>query len=277
LVIGHWSLVLSTFVSSWLIDLSAPPAPPREFRIVRATARPKPDPARQVSKSFLRLPPPASADTLESMTLASDREVVAPRVIVADVWNRYTMALDDLADRMQRITSALNSSGVSYALVGGQAVALWVATKDPAAVRTTKDVDVLLSRADLPQARVAARTVDMDYFETMGVGMFLDRRDPNPRHAVHIVWAGELVRAGDTVAAPNIDDQTTLPGDHHVVSLPKLVEMKLTANREQDRLHLRDLIDVGLIARTMLAALPNELASKLAALLGEQGRYPAIR
>ncbi len=61
----------------------------------------------------------------------------------------------------------------SYALVGGQAVALWVATIDPAAVRTTKDVDLLLDRFDLPAARVAARSVELDYFETMGVGMWL--------------------------------------------------------------------------------------------------------
>ncbi len=62
------------------------------------------------------------------------------------------MALDDIADRLQRITSAFRGGGVSYALVGGQAVALWVATKDPAAVRTTKEVDVLLARAELPRA-----------------------------------------------------------------------------------------------------------------------------
>ena len=37
-----------------------------------------------------------------------------------------------------------------FALVGGQAVVLWVSTRDPAAVRTTKDVDILLDRADLP-------------------------------------------------------------------------------------------------------------------------------
>jgi hypothetical protein len=206
------------------------------------------------------------------MTIASCTEVVTSHATVADVWKRYTMALDDLADRLQRITMALRSANVPYALVGGQAVALWVATKDAAAVRTTKDVDVLLRRAELPLARAAAHTVQMDYFETMGVGMFLDRRDPNPRHAVRIVWAGELVRPGDIVAAPEIEDQTTLPGEHHVVSLAKLVEMKLMANREQDRLHLRDLIDVGLVERAMLATLPDELASRLATLLAEQGR-----
>jgi hypothetical protein len=205
------------------------------------------------------------------MAIDSGTQVVPSPASVADVWKRYTMALDDIADRLQRITSAFRTGGVPYSLVGGQAVALWVATKDPAAVRTTKDVDVLLPRAGLPIARAAARTVEMDYFETMGVGMFLDRRDPNPRHAVHIVWAGELVRPGDTVAAPDVADQSTLPGDYQVVSLAKLVEMKLMANREQDRLHLRDMIDVGLVERNMLAALPAELALRLGTLLDEQG------
>ena len=181
------------------------------------------------------------------------------------------MALEDLADRMARITSALRTAGVPYALVGGQAVALWVATKNPAAVRTTKDVDILLRRADLSRARAAARSVEMDYLETMGVGMFLDQHDPDPRHAVHVVWAGELVRPGELIAAPDLIDLETLPGDHVVVSIAGLVEMKLLANREQDRLHLRDLIDVGLVDRGMLSRLPGELAARLTTLLDEQG------
>src|SRR5881275_1443027 len=95
----------------------------------------------------------------------------------AGLWERYRMALDDVTDRMDRIVGALEQAGVPYALVGGQAVALWVATKDPAAVRTTKDVDILLRREDLPRARAAAASVALDYFEVVGVGMFLERSD----------------------------------------------------------------------------------------------------
>src|SRR6185369_10396413 len=80
------------------------------------------------------------------------------------IWERYQMALDDVTNRLNRIVRALEEAGVAYALVGGQAVALWVATKDPAAVRTTKDVDILLRREDLPKARAAANAVEFDYF-----------------------------------------------------------------------------------------------------------------
>src|SRR5262252_146054 len=82
-----------------------------------------------------------------------------------DLWERYVMALDEVTNRLQRIAGALEGARVPFALVGGQAVALWVATKDPAAVRTTKDVDILLRREDLPRARAAAAGVGLDYFE----------------------------------------------------------------------------------------------------------------
>src|ERR1700693_2508801 len=92
------------------------------------------------------------------------------------IWERYLMALDEVTDRLQRIARALEEAGVAHALVGGQAVALWVATKDPAAVRTTKDVHNLLNRGDLPQARSAALSIGMECVRIRGQA---DRRHQN--------------------------------------------------------------------------------------------------
>ncbi len=150
----------------------------------------------------------------------------------ATPWEKYIMALDRVTERLQRITAALEGAGVPYALVGGQAVALWVATRDPAAVRTTKDVDILLRRADLPAARAAARMAGMDYFEVVSVGMFLENDDPNPRQAVHLIWAGEKVRPENALPAPAIDaapsDRTgnsgsniARPGPHETAGSPR--------------------------------------------------------
>jgi hypothetical protein len=188
------------------------------------------------------------------------------------LWEKYIMALDEVSDRLQRITGALEVAGIPYALVGGQAVALWVATKDPAAVRTTKDVDILLNRGDLGRARAAALSVGMDYFEVLGVGMFLERTDANPRRAVHLLWAGEKVTAECTLPSPTIEERVVLEPGKAVVPLSGLVRMKLLANRDQDRVHLRDLIDVGLVGRDFLRDLPADLASRLEALLSELGR-----
>lgn len=182
------------------------------------------------------------------------------------------MAMDDVTRRLERISKAFTDNVIPFALVGGQAVALWVATKDPSAVRTTKDVDILLSRNDLARARAAALSVDMDYFETMGIGMFLERTNPNPRHGVHLLWAGEKVRPEDAIQAPAVGNSVELETGKPVVALAGLVAMKLVANRDQDRVHLRDLIGVNLVGRDQLHGLPAELAKRLEALLVEEGR-----
>ncbi len=189
-----------------------------------------------------------------------------------DLWKRHLMALEDVTQRLERITRALEEASVPYALVGGQAVAMWVATREPAAVRTTKDVDLLLSRQDLAPARAAALSAGMEYFEVMGVGMFLERDDPNPRNGVHLVWAGEKVRPEYPLPSPTIDDRQMLERGKPVVSLSGLVRMKLIANRDLDRVHLRDLIEVGLIGRDELEKLPAGLADLLQTLLAEAGR-----
>jgi hypothetical protein len=186
-------------------------------------------------------------------------------------WEKYLMALDEIAQRLERITKALTEAGVPFALVGGQAVALWVASKDPAAVRTTKDVDILLNRQDLPKARAAARAIGMDYCEVIDVGMFLEQTDPNPRKGVHLLWAGEKVKAENPFPSPTVEERQELEPGKPVVSLVSLVRMKLMANRDHDRAHLRDMIDVGLIGREMLAGLPTELADRLNALLTDVG------
>lgn len=188
------------------------------------------------------------------------------------LWERYVMAMDKLTDRLNRITSALTSNGVPFALVGGQAVILWVATKDPAAVRTTKDVDILIDRVDLAKAKNAALSAGLEYVEVVDVGMFVEPSDPNPRHGVHLVWAGEKVKADDPLPTPTIAERQELEPGKSVVSLAGLVQMKLTANRDKDRVHLRDMIDVGLIDRSMLAGLPAQLAQRLDALLIDAGR-----
>jgi hypothetical protein len=181
------------------------------------------------------------------------------------------MALDEVTDRLQRIVGAFDEAGVEYALVGGQAVALWVATKDPAAVRTTKDVDILLRYEDLPKARGAAASVGLDYFEVLGVGMFLERSDVNPRKGVHLIWAGQKVRPEYPLPSPELNERESLEPGIQVVSLSGLVRMKLMSNRDQDRVHLRDLIDVGLVERALVSSLPADLASRLDALLSESG------
>jgi hypothetical protein len=188
------------------------------------------------------------------------------------LWEKYAMAVEDVERRLVRVTGALHAARIPFSLVGGQAVALWVATRDPAAVRTTKNVDILVRREDVPAVENAALSIAMEYFEVLGAGMLLERRDPNVRRAVHLLWAGEKVRPECPLPSPSVDEFELLDPGQPVVSLSGLVRMKLMANRDHDRTHLRDMIDVDLISRDMLAQLPTELAARLDALLTESGR-----
>jgi hypothetical protein len=71
---------------------------------------------------------------------------------------------------------------------------------------------------------------------------------------------------------PAMDQRQELSPGIQVVSLAGLVQMKLLSNRDQDRVHLRDMIDVGLVGRELLAQLPKTLGDRLDMLLVESGR-----
>ena len=183
-------------------------------------------------------------------------------------WERMIRAVEKVRDRLLRAAAALEDAGVPYAVVGGNAVAAWVSRVDEAAVRNTRDVDIMLRRADLDRAREALEKVGFVYRHAAGLDMFLDGPGAKARDAVHIVFANEKVREGDLSALPDVDDSE--PGDKfRVVTLEALVRMKLTSYRDKDRTHLRDFIDVELIDETWCRRFPDELASRLQVLLDD--------
>jgi hypothetical protein len=171
-------------------------------------------------------------------------------------------AVERVRERLLRATAALEAAGVPYAVVGGNAVAAWVARVDPAAVRNTQDVDVLLRRADSGAAERALLAAGFVRRHMAGVEAFLDGPDAKVRDAVHVVWAGEKVRPDYPVATPDVAESEK-PDQFYVLSLDALVRMKLTSFRLKDRVHLQDLMAVGLIDATWLDRLPPELAARL--------------
>src|ERR1700730_7850937 len=72
-----------------------------------------------------------------------------------DILDRMERAVAKVRERLLRATAALNQIGVPYAVVGGTAVASWVATVDEGAVRNTRDIDLLVRRSDFPAITAA--------------------------------------------------------------------------------------------------------------------------
>ncbi len=190
------------------------------------------------------------------------------RIIPAppNLLDRMVRAVEKVRDRLHRSTAALERAGVPYAVVGGNAVASWVARVDEAAVRNTQYVDILINRADLERAKAAMASAGFLFRHVKGIDMFLDGPGAKARDAVHIRYAAEKVRDTDLASSPGID-QAEATDSFRVVKLDSLVRMKLTSFRDKDRTHLRDMIEVGLIDESWLPGLPEPLAERLRVLL----------
>lgn len=180
--------------------------------------------------------------------------------------DRMVLGVERVRDRLRRVSAALEQAGIPYAVVGGNAVAAWVATVDVAAVRNTQDVDVLLRRTDLDRAAEVLASAGFVRRRVAGIDLFLDGPDAKPRDAVHVVLAGEKVRPDYDSPAPDVSESEK-PETFRVLSLEALVRMKLTSFRDKDRMHLRDLLEIGLIDATWKDRYSTLLAARLQQLI----------
>ena len=177
-------------------------------------------------------------------------------------------AVEKVKERLLRATAALHAASIPYAVVGGNAVAAWVTRVDEAAVRNTQDVDILLRREDLPSAVKALEGAGFVFRHVAGMDVFLDGLDAKARDAVHVVFAGEKVRPHEPVLNPDVM-QSEEGDNYRILSLEALVQIKLTAFRIKDKMHLIDLLDVGLIDQTWTSRYPPELAERLQSLIDD--------
>jgi hypothetical protein len=182
------------------------------------------------------------------------------------LWKRMERAVEKVQERLERTAATLESAGIPYAIIGGNAVRAWVAQADEAAVRTTRDVDILLRRDDWPAAINAMQAAGFVYRHVKSIDMFLDGPNAKARDAVHVLFAGEKVHPDDPVPAPDVSESENIQ-THRTLKLEALVRMKLTAFRDKDRMHLRDMIDVELVNQSWCQRLPPELAARLQELL----------
>src|SRR6266516_2394481 len=118
-------------------------------------------------------------------------------------WERALMAAERVKERLRRATRALDAACVPYAVIGGNAVAEWVARIDDEAVRNTRDVDLLVRRPDFAAARAALEAVGFVYHHLLDV--FIDGPEGKPSAGLHLLYAGEKVRAEDEHPCPDLD------------------------------------------------------------------------
>lgn len=191
---------------------------------------------------------------------------LALTVIGDQLWKKIGESMDRVEVRLRKVIAILEASGIPFAIVGGNAVRIWVAQVDPGAVRATNDVDVLIRPENLEQVKQVMTENGYHYRHAAGLDMFLEGKDDSARHAVHVVLANRMVKQDDYESTPDVepieygDGIRTLP-------LERLVRMKLNSFRLKDRVHLLDMIDVGLLDESWITRFPKPLDERLRSLI----------
>lgn len=181
-------------------------------------------------------------------------------------WERMIRAVEKVRERCDRAAKAFETAGIPYAVIGGNAVANWVASIDEGSVRNTRDVDILIRRDDLEAAKAAMDAAGFDHAQVAGVDLFVERPNGKPSEGVHLLFAGEKVKGTDPVPAPEIHESER-GAAFQVLSLEALVRMKLVAFRLKDQVHLQDMTRIGLIDATWPDRYPEVLAARLREIL----------
>ena len=97
-----------------------------------------------------------------------------------DYIRKAFLAVEKVEQRLRRTMAALEGADIPYAIVGGNAVAFWVATRDPEAVRNTRDVDVLIHRGDFERVVEAMEADGFEYHQVNGIDLFIDGPTASP-------------------------------------------------------------------------------------------------
>lgn len=171
-------------------------------------------------------------------------------------------SMHQITERLIRAARALEAAGIKYAVIGGNAVANWVSRVDSGMVRFTKDVDLLMRAEDLDAAEVALAPAGFHRRQTLGITAFHDGAQGKFADAINIILAGQKVREDYVLPTPDVDE-CERGSDYFVLNLDALVRMKLTANRDHDRTHIRDLIAAGLVDESWVKRVPQELLDRL--------------
>jgi hypothetical protein len=176
-------------------------------------------------------------------------------------------AVEKVNERLRKTVRILEDAKVPYAVIGGHAVRAWVAQVDEAALRTTRDVDILVRPSDFRALMDAMLAAGFHHRNTSGLDMFVEQPEASAHDAVHVMLVGKIERKGEE---PNPDIEPWVrANDFRAIALESLVRMKLNAFRDKDRVHLRDMISLGLIDESWLERYPEQFRARLNDLLND--------
>jgi len=121
----------------------------------------------------------------------------------------------------------------------------------------------MISRSDLKRVISVAESQGFRFRHAAGMDMLL--YGDKALNAVHLLFSGEKVKPSQVVPNPGLSpERKRLKGQEvWVIPVADLVRMKLSANRDKDRVHIRSLDAAGLITPEIERGLPESLRARL--------------
>jgi hypothetical protein len=168
-------------------------------------------------------------------------------------------------ERQATIVQALNDAGVPFALSGSNATFVWIATVDESATRQYRNVEFIIRRNDVENLVSAMNALGLT-------------AEPNPHHILvrsmsnqRERWADRALVAGNPYGnaggiVPSLTS-AVVTRNLPALTLAALVDFQLCRWLRDDRVDLRDMIDVGLLDHAWPGHLRPELAPRLQELL----------
>jgi hypothetical protein len=171
--------------------------------------------------------------------------------------------LFNLVGILGKIAGPFGEANIPYEVVGGLAVLIHVEEADPTHSVLARHVDILINRSDLERAVAVAESEGFRFRHAAGVDMPLCGDEAV--NAIRLSFSGDEVKSAQTTAHPLVASEHKTIQGHQVPVIPvaDLVRMKLSANRDKDRVHLRSLDASGLITPEIESGLPQELQTRL--------------
>lgn len=177
----------------------------------------------------------------------------------------FEEAVFHLLGILKRISDPLEQAAIPHELIGGLAVFVHVERADSEYGRTTKDVDLMINRADLEKVIRVGEEHGFRFRHVAGVDMLCYGESNKAKDAIHLLFSGEKVKANQIQNNPELaPEKMEVRGDHvWIIPIADLIRMKLTTNWLLDQVHIKDMDEVGLITREIEGSLSPELFRRL--------------
>jgi len=168
---------------------------------------------------------------------------VAPVAVFVNAF--FEERVEQLFELASVVERAFSSAGIEYRVIGGLAAYLYVEESQPDAGRLTRDIDIVVRRADLAAIAGAVEPFGLKYRHVAGVDMLIQSGQP-ARRAVHMIFSGEKVREEYSEPVPDLGTPRIIKGVR-LCPVEDLIRMKLISFRLKDQMHLKDLDEAGVI------------------------------